>query len=220
MGNHHHQGCPRAPLAAISGDHRFGDFAIGDQAADAAHSTVAPATASITADGTSTQVITVQARDVFNVNLPTGGSTVVISKSAGTGTMGSTTDTGNGTYTATVTSPTASGSGTFTATLGGTAVGTAVSAIAIGGDLRARGGDPVGVHGSAEHGNGGDALQRDGAVTGCQRQSVESDEQHHDYLEQGDRRREPERGTAGTILTSGNSVTISTPVYSKADTIR
>jgi hypothetical protein len=97
-------------------------------AANAAHSTISPATASITANGTSTQVITVQARDVNNNNLTTGGSTVVISRSSGTGTIGGTTDNGNGTYTATVTSPTATGSGTFVATLGGTAVGTAVGA--------------------------------------------------------------------------------------------
>src|SRR5207247_1100527 len=97
-------------------------------AANAAHSTVSPATASITANGTSTQVITVQARDVNNNNLTTGGSTVVISLSSGTGAVGSTTSVGNGTYTATVTSPTATGSGTFTATLGGIAVGTSVGA--------------------------------------------------------------------------------------------
>jgi hypothetical protein len=96
--------------------------------ADAAHSTISPATASITANGTSTQVITVQARDANNNNLTSGGSTVVISRSSGTGTVGSTTDNSNGTYTATVTSPTATGSGTFAATLGGTAVGTAVGA--------------------------------------------------------------------------------------------
>src|SRR5258705_9778260 len=45
-------------------------------AVSAAHSTVSPATASITADGSSTQVITVQARDVNDNNLTTGGSTV------------------------------------------------------------------------------------------------------------------------------------------------
>src|SRR5205823_456626 len=95
-------------------------------AANAAHSTVSPATASIPADGSSTQVITVQARDQNNNNLTTGGATVLMSKSGG-GTLSSVTDNGNGTYTATLTSL-STGSATVTATLGGTAVGTAVSA--------------------------------------------------------------------------------------------
>jgi hypothetical protein len=41
-------------------------------------------TATIAADGTSTQVITVQARDVNNNNRTTGGSTVVFSATSGT----------------------------------------------------------------------------------------------------------------------------------------
>jgi autotransporter-associated beta strand protein len=96
-------------------------------AANAAHSTVSPATASISANGASTQVITVQARDVNNNNLTSGGATVVISKSSGTGTVVSNaTDNSDGTYTAMVQAPTAAGSGTFAATLGGVAVGTSV----------------------------------------------------------------------------------------------
>ena len=55
--------------------------------------------------------------------LTTGGATVVISRSAGTGAVSATADNGNGTYTATVTSPTATGSGTFVATLGGKPAG-------------------------------------------------------------------------------------------------
>ena len=102
---------------------------LGDPAeAVAAHSVVSPATALITADGTSTQVITVQARDVHDHNLTIGGATVVITRSSGTGTIGSVTDHGGGTYTATVTAPTTAGAGTFEATLGGVAVGTAVGA--------------------------------------------------------------------------------------------
>ena len=95
---------------------------------DASHSTVSPATAAITADGQSTKVITVQARDVNNNSLTNGGLTVVISLSSGTGTISSTTDNGNGTYTATVTSPPTPGSGAFTATMGEIAVGTEVGA--------------------------------------------------------------------------------------------
>ena len=89
---------------------------------NATQSTLTPTSASITANGISTQVLTVQARDAYGNNLTTGGSTVTITKSSGTGTIGSVTDNGNGTYTATVTSPTSSGSGVFVATLGGSAV--------------------------------------------------------------------------------------------------
>src|SRR5205823_4987804 len=95
--------------------------------ASAAHSTISPATASITADGSSTQVITVQARDVNNNNLTTGGATVVMNKVGG-GTLSGVTDNGNGTYTVTLSSPRSTGAPTVTATLAGTAVGTAVSA--------------------------------------------------------------------------------------------
>ncbi|MEI6675227.1 MAG: invasin domain 3-containing protein [Verrucomicrobiota bacterium] len=105
-----------------------GNIVFSSGAVNATHSTISPGTAAITADGSSTQVITVQARDANNNNLTTGGSTVVISKPSGSGSVGGTTDNDNGTYTATVTSPTATGSGTFVATLGGTAVGTAVGA--------------------------------------------------------------------------------------------
>ncbi len=90
--------------------------------ANAVHSTLTPTSASITADGSSTQILTVQAKDVNDNNLTAGGSTVTITKQSGSGTIGSVTDNGNGTYTATVTSPTATGSGVFVATLGGSAV--------------------------------------------------------------------------------------------------
>lgn len=93
----------------------------------ASHSTVSPATASIAANGTSTQIITVQARDTNNVNETSGGATVVFSRS-GTGTLSGTTDVGNGTYRATLTSPASAGLATVTATLNGTSVGTAVGA--------------------------------------------------------------------------------------------
>ena len=97
-------------------------------AVSATNATISPATATKVADGSSTQIVTVQARDVFNNNRTTGGDTVVFSATSGT--VGSTTDNGDGTYSATWTSPTSVGSGTatVTATLGGTAVGTAVGA--------------------------------------------------------------------------------------------
>ena len=106
----------------------MGTLAVVAGQVDAAHSTLSPATATKPADGTSTQVVTVQARDKFNNNLTTGGASVAFSATAGS--MGPTTDNGNGTYTATWTAPASVGSGTatVTATLEGTAVGTAVSA--------------------------------------------------------------------------------------------
>ena len=86
--------------------------------ADASQSSLTPTSASITANGTATQVLTVTAKDA-NGNLETtGGSTVTITRQSGTGSVGSVTDNGNGTYTATVTAPTATGSGVFVATLG------------------------------------------------------------------------------------------------------
>jgi len=99
----------------------------GGGGVSAANSTVSPPFASLTANGGSTQVITVQARGTNNVNITTGGATVVFSVS-GTGTISATTDNGNGTYTATLTAPTAVNSASITATLNGTAVGTAVGA--------------------------------------------------------------------------------------------
>jgi autotransporter-associated beta strand protein len=94
----------------------------------AANSTISPGLTSLTANGGSTQVITVQARDASNNNVATGGATVVVSRSSGTGTISATTDNHNGTYVATLTAPTSVGNGTFTATLNGVAVGTAVGA--------------------------------------------------------------------------------------------
>ncbi|MCX6138426.1 MAG: Ig-like domain-containing protein [Ignavibacteriales bacterium] len=91
-------------------------------AVNAAASTLTPTSASIVADGSSTQVLTVTAKDVHGNNIGTGGATVVIAQSSGTGTIGAVTDHGDGTYTATVTSPSSAGSGVFAATLGGSAV--------------------------------------------------------------------------------------------------
>src|ERR1035441_7887627 len=44
-------------------------------------------------------------------------------------------------------------------------------------------GDEAGLHDGAEHRDGGDRLQRDRAVAGCQRQSGEPRERDHDYSE-------------------------------------
>ncbi|MHA8071868.1 invasin domain 3-containing protein [Aquirufa ecclesiirivi] len=109
-----------ATTSAISGT--SGTITTVAGAANATASTLTPTSASITANGSSTQVLTVTAKDANGNNVATGGATVTITKSSGTGTIGSVTDNGNGTYTATVTSPTAVGSGVFVATLGGAEV--------------------------------------------------------------------------------------------------
>ena len=96
--------------------------------ASAAYSTISPANASIIANGTSTQTITVQARDAYNNNVTSGGATVVFLLS-GSGSLSSPTiDNANGTYTVTLTSPTSIGTATVTATLNGSPVGIAASA--------------------------------------------------------------------------------------------
>ena len=91
-------------------------------AADATQSTLNPASASITANGTSTQILTVQAKDGYGNNLTTGGSTVTITKQTGTGSLSTVTDHSDGTYSATVTSSSAIGSGVFISTMGGAPV--------------------------------------------------------------------------------------------------
>ena len=86
--------------------------------ADATQSSLTPTDASITADGVSTQLLTVQAKDAYGNDLTSGGlTTVTITKYSGTGSIGAVTDNLDGTYTATVTAPTATGSGVFVATL-------------------------------------------------------------------------------------------------------
>jgi hypothetical protein len=94
--------------------------------ADATHSTLTPTFASITADGISVQILTVQARDASDNNLSTGGASVIISQKSGTGIIdnnsGSSYDNGDGTYTAIVYAPNTTGSGIFVATLGGNPV--------------------------------------------------------------------------------------------------
>ncbi|MHA8062349.1 beta strand repeat-containing protein, partial [Aquirufa beregesia] len=91
-------------------------------AIDAVVTTLTPTSASIIADGLTTQVLTVTAKDANGNNIGTGGATVTITKQSGSGSIGTVSDAGNGTYTATVTSPTTAGSGVFIATIGGTAV--------------------------------------------------------------------------------------------------
>jgi len=90
-------------------------FAVGS--ASPATSTITAAPTTITADGTSTSVVTVQLKDAFGNNLTAGGATVTLATTAGT--LGNVTDNGNGTYTATLTSAAAPGTATITGKLGG-----------------------------------------------------------------------------------------------------
>ena len=92
------------------------------RANSADQSTLTPGSATITANGTSTQVLTVTVKDTNGNNVTSGGANVAITKSSGTGLIGSVTDNGNGTYSATVTSPTTIGNGVFVATLAGAPV--------------------------------------------------------------------------------------------------
>lgn len=85
-------------------------------------STLSPTSSTIAADGSATQLLTVQARDSAGYAISTGGATVAIAKSAGLGSVSAVTDNNNGTYTATVTAPSAAGSGSFVATLNGSPV--------------------------------------------------------------------------------------------------
>jgi adhesin/invasin len=97
-------------------------------AATTAQSTV---TSAATVNSGSTITATLTAKDAAGNTLTTGGSTVVLSVSNGTGTatIGATTDVGNGTYTAVVTGV-LTGSITIQATLGGSAV-TSTSAVTV-----------------------------------------------------------------------------------------
>ena len=115
-------GTSRTFTVTASGKTGTSTFNVNPAAPDAAQSTLTPTSASIAANGISTQILTVQARDASGNNTTSGGATVVITKLSGTGSIGAVTDNGNGTYTATVTSPNTTGSGTFAATLNGNPV--------------------------------------------------------------------------------------------------
>ncbi len=87
------------------------------QTYDLDESTISSSESAISADASSTSLITVQLKDYQGTNLASGGETVVISTS--TGTIGETTDNGDGTYTATLTSSTTSGTATLSFTING-----------------------------------------------------------------------------------------------------
>ncbi|HUK76841.1 MAG TPA: invasin domain 3-containing protein [Thermoleophilia bacterium] len=97
-------------------------ISVANAAADAVESTLTPMTTSLTANGSATQILTVQVKDAYGNDLTTGGDTVTITQLSGTGTIGAVTDNGDGTYSGTVTAPTATGNGVFVATLNGAPV--------------------------------------------------------------------------------------------------
>jgi outer membrane protein OmpA-like peptidoglycan-associated protein len=88
--------------------------------ATTANSSITASPTSITADGSSTSVITVQLKDSNDNNLSSGSGTVVLNTSAGS--LGAVTDNSNGTYTATLTSASTAGTATITATLNAAAI--------------------------------------------------------------------------------------------------
>ncbi len=83
--------------------------------ASPANSTIAASPTSITADGTSTSTITVQAIDSLLNVIPVGGATVTMNATAGN--LSAVTDVGNGTYTAVLTAPAAVSSATVSFTI-------------------------------------------------------------------------------------------------------
>jgi Invasin, domain 3 len=85
-----------------------------------ATSTIVAVPTALTGNGATTSVITVQTKDANGFNLSTGGSTVVVTRTAGG--ISGVTDHGNGTYTATLTSASSPGTATVGATLGGTTI--------------------------------------------------------------------------------------------------
>ncbi|OUS31017.1 hypothetical protein A9Q99_04925, partial [Gammaproteobacteria bacterium 45_16_T64] len=93
---------------------------IAGNAASAAQSTLSASPTSVTADGTSTSTITVQAKDAFGNNLTSGGLTIALSND-GSATINTLSDNGDGTYTATINSVTAE-SVTVSGTLNGSTI--------------------------------------------------------------------------------------------------
>ncbi|MEX2154943.1 MAG: invasin domain 3-containing protein, partial [Gemmatimonadaceae bacterium] len=90
------------------------------QSVSTTRSTIIPAATTITANGTSSTVVTVQLKDANDNNIAFGGSTVTLAASVGT--LGAVTDAGNGRYTATLTSSTTSSTATVTGTANGSAI--------------------------------------------------------------------------------------------------
>lgn len=82
----------------------------------AASSALSVSKASLTADGTSTSIVTVQLKDQYGNNLTASGGSVTLQSTSGT--LSSVTDHQDGTYTATLTAPTVTGTAIVSGKLG------------------------------------------------------------------------------------------------------
>lgn len=87
----------------------------------AANTIISASPSSLTADGRSASILTVQAKDVNSNNLITSGGTVTLSGTAGS--VSGVIDNADGTYTAVLTAPAAAGTALVTGTINGSAIG-------------------------------------------------------------------------------------------------
>ncbi|MFP4468599.1 MAG: DUF2341 domain-containing protein [Bacteroidales bacterium] len=94
------------------------NFQVSPGTPSAEMSTISANPTVIINDGQSTSDITVQLKDAYENNILTGGSTVILSTTAGS--LSGITDNGDGTYSAVLTSPTAQTTTTISGTLNGT----------------------------------------------------------------------------------------------------
>ncbi len=106
------------PTSSITGT--SASISVTAGAPSLALSTLVAAPGSITANGTSTSVVTVQLKDAFGNNLTSSGGTVALSTTSGS--LSAVTDHANGTYTATLTSSTTASTASITGTLNAAAL--------------------------------------------------------------------------------------------------
>lgn len=96
-------------------------FTNGNNGPSVATSTIAASSSLLAANGVVSTVITVTLKDTYGLQLGSGGSSVVISSSAGT-MLGSVIDNGNGTYTQTLRAPVSAAIATISATVDSNAI--------------------------------------------------------------------------------------------------
>ncbi|MBD3920384.1 S-layer homology domain-containing protein [Paenibacillus sp. PR3] len=112
---------PRGRSDVALMDFLFRTYMIPDYSLSTSESSVAVASPTLTANGTSQTTVTVTSKDAQGTPMTTGGASVAINATSGT--VGPVTDNGNGTYTAILTAPTVAGASTISATMGGTPIG-------------------------------------------------------------------------------------------------
>ncbi|HEY2805055.1 MAG TPA: invasin domain 3-containing protein [Gemmatimonadales bacterium] len=110
-------------IIATAGSATNSTLATVGQLASGSRSTISASLSSITANGSATSTITVQAKDSLGVSLTASGGTVLLTLT-GTGSLSAVTNNGNGTYTATLTAPISVGSGAISGTIAGAAITT------------------------------------------------------------------------------------------------